>query len=141
MNTYINRPFTSAIIALRDKGWSYSDLSQNCGGARSPEWFYHLLNSASPWGIPNKAVYAPPKKTFAGLCSMLRISEDKLCEMIALEWYGFRLRNSSRVRAIAPALDSLHPTVAQNLIDLAKAIHQTQKPVPSEFPSLKEALL
>ena len=78
----------------------YSDMAQGCNDARSSAWFNNLRNG--------KSVGPPSRQQSPALAKLFGVTPERVCELIADEWYGIRSEDvSARVRALGSTLDVL----------------------------------
>lgn len=101
-----DRPFTAALMKLRDAGATYQDLQDRSLDVRSLTWFRAVIVSDTPW-----AVHPPTPETFCGLTRLLAVSTTTLRQWIAIEWYG-----------------SAQPTLPQDVLRLARRIESLNDP-------------
>lgn len=99
------RPFTTAVRLLRDKGARYNDLASKSFAARSTSWFNKLLNSRDPW-----VVNPPNPDTLVGLRILLDVPDQVLRRWIATEWYGIPGgEQPQRTDSLARSISHLDP--------------------------------
>lgn len=86
---------------LNAEGKRYYDMQRESNEARSAAWWNNIANGV--WTTP------PPRDRLGGIARMMGLTERRVREMIAEEWYDVRPGDgiSERVRHLADALDSL----------------------------------
>ena len=124
------RAFTSRVLALRAAGARYQDLADRSYDARSTAWFNNLVNSHDPW-----AVSPPSPGAWPGLSQLLGVTEPRLCEMIAEEWFAVSATDvPSRVRDLVALLSPLSDGDLDLLRGLVERLGQARTTIGAPDP-------
>ena len=105
-------------------GGNYARLQVKSDGARSFTWWRNLVEYG-PWGGEYGPSVGPPKPdAVPGIAKLFRVSEQRVREMIAEDWFGVNHNAdvSQRVMRIASALDSLSERDADLVADVARRL-------------------
>ncbi|WP_344264518.1 hypothetical protein [Streptomyces sodiiphilus] len=86
---------------LNRRGMRFIDMQTKSDDARSAAWWNQVANGA--------VVNPPPADLFPKFARMMGVTERRVAEMAAQEWYGVTPKDgiSPRVLRLADALDSL----------------------------------
>ncbi|MDX3615971.1 hypothetical protein [Streptomyces europaeiscabiei] len=86
---------------LNYRGMRFIDMQIKSDEARSAAWWNQIANGV--------IVNPPPRDLFPKFAQMMGVTERRVAEMAAEEWYGVTPRDgvSSRVQGLADAIDSL----------------------------------
>ncbi|GAA1928295.1 hypothetical protein GCM10009716_40160 [Streptomyces sodiiphilus] len=94
-------PFEQMVKDLNRRGMRFIDMQTKSDDARSAAWWNQVANGA--------VVNPPPADLFPKFARMMGVTERRVAEMAAQEWYGVTPKDgiSPRVLRLADALDSL----------------------------------
>lgn len=99
--------FGDAVRRENERGVTYTRLSFNSNEARSQVWFNKVAN-----GVPG--VNPPPPEIIGDIAKALGVTPEQCAALVCDGWYGVRADEaSSRVRRLAPALDTLSESDAE----------------------------
>ncbi|MFJ4872599.1 hypothetical protein [Streptomyces sp. NPDC088757] len=103
---------------LNYKGMRFIDMQVKSEDARSAAWWNQVANGA--------IVNPPPRDLFKKFARMMGVTERRVAEMAAEEWFGVTPMDgiSSRVQGLADAIDSLSDEDAAMVEQL---IHRLRK--------------
>ncbi|MGW9589488.1 hypothetical protein ACWHLZ_04125 [Streptomyces chartreusis] len=94
-------PFEQMVQDLNRKGMRFIDMQVKSDDARSAAWWNQVAN--------RMLVNPPPRDLFPKFAQMMGVTERRVAEMAAEEWYGVTPMDgiSARVQGLADAIDSL----------------------------------
>lgn len=119
INNKSARPFTHALKGVRDTTGSYADVARRAGYARSTSWLTKLASATEPWSV----AHPPTPACLPALARMFGVSEARVREMVAHEWFGVDgLSVSPVAKALARLVDELdQDQVALVVVKVANA--------------------
>lgn len=119
---FMGKPFSDTVRKLNQSGMRYYDMQRESNEARSSAWWNQLANGYRD--------IKPPTEQLDDIAEMMGVTERRVREMIAEEWYDIRPGDviSERVRHLASAIDELTDEDAQLVEQL---IHRLRQPATS----------
>lgn len=123
MNNRSARPFTHALKGVRDTTGSYADVARRAGYARSTSWLTKLASAREPWSV----AHPPTPACLPALARMFGVSEARVREMVAQEWFGVDgLSVGPVAKSLARLVDELdQDQVAMVVVKVANALGES----------------
>lgn len=123
MNNRSARPFTHALKGVRDTTGSYADVARRAGYARSTSWLTKLASAREPWSV----AHPPTPACLPALARMFGVSEARVREMVAQEWFGVDALSVGPVaKSLARLVDELdQDQVAMVVVKVANALGES----------------
>lgn len=111
-------PFEKMVKDLNGRGMRFIDMQVKSDEARSAAWWNQIANGV--------IVNPPPAELFPQFARMMGVTERRVAEMAAEEWYSVTPKDgiSERVQRLADAIDSLSEKDAAMVEQL---IHRLRK--------------
>jgi hypothetical protein len=123
MGIEINYPFSAAVEQVHDSGVTYQQMAERCGGVRSASWWNRIVRA-------DETTDPPPHQHLGKIAEMLGMTERRVQELVAQEWFGVTPFDgvSERTRRMSAVLDGLPEEDFEFVSALAHRLHKEEQP-------------
>lgn len=118
-------PFQDRIRWLRGQGLTYEDIEISSGFVYSASWWAGVIRNGPRTASGTSTVDAPQLDKVAGIAKAFNITPERVCEMIAADWYGVTtgFGVSKRARNLIPLIDGLSEEDAALVASLLRRLN------------------